>query len=56
VLGAFFGVQSSVVRERDFQHGQPWWVYAITAVCLTALLVLFLVWLAKVVVWKNLAN
>ncbi len=35
VLAAFFGVQSSRNRRRDFTHGRPW-VFASAALLLTA--------------------
>ncbi len=36
VLAAFFGVQSSRNRRRDFTHGRPW-VFAGAALLLTAM-------------------
>lgn len=53
VLGAFFGVQSSKVRERDFMHGQPWWVYVLAGGIFCILLVILLVCLVKVVLMKK---
>lgn len=50
VLGALFGVQSSEVRERDFVHGQPWWVYLAVGILVVIILVLLLVGMAKILV------
>ncbi len=47
VLGAFLGVQSSRVQERDFLHGQPWWIYALVAVMLVLILIAILISVAK---------
>jgi len=43
VLGAIFGVQSSKVRQRDFMHGQPWWVYFITGLSVVSLMIFVLI-------------
>ena len=50
VLGALFGVQSTAVRERDFTQGRPWWVYAIIATLVVAILVALLILVAKIIV------
>jgi hypothetical protein len=49
VLGAIFGVQSSVVRERDFTRGQAWWIYALVGIVLVLAIVLLLIGLAKLI-------
>lgn len=49
VLGAIFGVQSSKVRERDFNAGSAWWVYVLIGLVIVLVLVLALVGLAKLV-------
>lgn len=38
VAAAFFGVQSSLQRERDFTHGKPWH-YILAGLGMTAALV-----------------
>ncbi|MBI2792555.1 MAG: DUF2970 domain-containing protein [Gammaproteobacteria bacterium] len=48
VLGAFFGVQSSKVRERDFTKGNPW-AYIIVGLIGVTLFVLMLVGIVKLV-------
>jgi hypothetical protein len=48
VLGAFFGVQSSKVRERDFTKGNPW-AYIIVGLIAVTLFVLMLVGIVKLV-------
>ena len=48
VLGAFFGVQSSTVRERDFTKGNPW-AYIIGGLIFVTLFVLALVVVVKLV-------
>lgn len=48
VAAAFFGVQSSRNRVRDFQHGKHWH-YLLTAVLMTAALVLFFYGLVQLV-------
>ena len=42
VFSAFFGVQSSKNRERDFQHGKPWH-YIVVGLLMTGVFLL-LVW------------
>jgi hypothetical protein len=42
VLSAFFGVQSSKVRQRDFSSGDPL-AFIVIAVAMTALFVLILI-------------
>lgn len=48
VLGAFFGVQSSKVRERDFTKGNPW-AYIVVGLIAVTLFVLMLVGIVKLV-------
>lgn len=48
VLAAFFGVQSSRVRVRDFSHGSPLLFIAVASV-LTAALVLLLYGLVQLI-------
>jgi len=52
VSAAFFGVQSSKNRERDFQHGKASH-YIIIGAILTLLFILGL-WLAVVIVMKSM--
>ncbi|HQZ87716.1 MAG TPA: DUF2970 domain-containing protein [Gammaproteobacteria bacterium] len=47
VLSAFFGVQSTAVRERDFNEGQSWWVYLVIGFIVVLIFVVLLVLLAK---------
>ncbi|HID81148.1 MAG TPA: DUF2970 domain-containing protein [Chromatiales bacterium] len=42
VISAFFGVQSSKNRERDFQHGKPWH-YIVVGLLMTGIFLL-LIW------------
>ncbi len=42
VLAAFFGVQSTKNRERDFTHGKPWH-YIVVGLLMTGIFLL-LVW------------
>ncbi|MEY3182407.1 MAG: hypothetical protein RLZ35_392 [Pseudomonadota bacterium] len=49
VLGAFFGVQSQKARERDFEHGHPWWVYVGIGVLIALLFIGSLVWLVQII-------
>ena len=48
VLAAFFGVQSSTARERDFTKGNPW-AYIIVGLVAVTLFVLTLVVVVKLV-------
>lgn len=48
VLAAFFGVQTSAKRRRDFRHGRPLHFIVIGAVA-TALFVIILVVLVRVI-------
>lgn len=47
VLGAFIGVQSSKVRERDFTAGQPWWVYLLVGIIILIIIILGLIGFTK---------
>lgn len=42
VLAAFFGVQSSATRERDFEHGRP--IHFILMGLILTVLFLLIVW------------
>lgn len=48
VLAAFFGVQSSKARQRDFTSGNPL-AFIVVALALTALFVLTLVTIVRVI-------
>jgi hypothetical protein len=50
VLAAFFGVQSSATRERDFEHGRP--IHFILMGLVLTVIFLLLVWgLVKLVLY-----
>lgn len=49
VLGAFLGVQSSRVRERDFMRGHPWWIYGMVALFMMTVIIIFLILVAKII-------
>jgi len=53
VLGALFGVQSSKVRQRDFEHGHPWWVYVSVGIVVTTLLVLGVLGLVSIILARG---
>lgn len=56
VLGAFFGVQSSQTRERDFSKGNPW-VYVLIGIVGVTIFVLIVFGVVKLVVSQaGLAN
>lgn len=48
VAAAFFGVQSSKNRERDFQHGKPWH-YVVIALLMTGLFALTLIGIVRAI-------
>lgn len=48
VLAAFFGVQSEKNRQRDFRRGKPW-QYIVVGLIATALFVLLMIGLVKLV-------
>ena len=47
VLGAFLGVQSQKTRERDFESGHPWWVYALLGVGIALCFIVTLVFIVN---------
>jgi hypothetical protein len=47
VLGAFIGVQSQQTHERDFEHGHPWWIYALIGIGIAAFFISSLVFLVN---------
>lgn len=53
VLGALVGVQSSRVQQRDFEHGRPWWVYALVWLGLVVLLVAGLAFLTEWIIQSS---
>ncbi len=53
VLGAFFGVQSSEVRERDFTRGHAWWVYVTVGVIFCLILVGTLIAIVKIILVQH---
>ncbi|MDB6096275.1 MAG: hypothetical protein JWM09_553 [Francisellaceae bacterium] len=53
VLGAVFGIQSTKVRQRDFENGHAWWVYLIVGILTTLVLILLLVCLVTFILSKK---
>ena len=51
VFAAMFGVQSSKVRERDFQYGNPW-VFIVVGLVSVILFVLVLYAVVQIVLMK----
>ena len=49
VLSAFFGVQSEKTRQRDFESGYPWWIYAFIGIAIVALFVTSLLLIVQLV-------
>jgi len=50
VLGAFFGVQNSRVRERDFISGRVWWVYGLVGIIVLITIILSIIFFAKIII------
>jgi len=56
VLAAMFGVQSQKNLDRDVAANQPWWIYLLTALGLTAIFVYGLVKLVNFILAQAQIN